>query len=70
MEVCMMVFILTLDNVSLELHPVWTKKWAHKILYNLKETATQQRRADVTFFPPELDHLKMVESVVLPDGTI
>ena len=65
MEVCMMVFILTLDNASSV-----NKEMSAKILYNLKESATQQRRAEVTFFPLELDHQKMVESVVLPDGTI
>lgn len=41
-----------------------------KILHDLKESAIQQRRRDVTIFPPKLDHIKKVESAVLPDGTI
>ena len=47
-----------------------SKEMSAKILYNFKESATQQRKAEITFFPPELDHLKKVESVVLLDGTI
>ena len=41
-----------------------------KILHDFKESAIQQRRRDVTIFPPKLDHIKKVESAVLPDGTI
>ena len=47
-----------------------SKEVGAKILHDFKESAIQQRRRDVTFFPPELDHLKKIESAVLPDGTI